>query len=79
MKIVNMFMSDNFDVTDPYLAEMLRLYSLIKAGIINITYNDYEMMSERDIVYLLAIADADMTAQEIKNKSKIFIQGVFNK
>jgi hypothetical protein len=79
MKIVKMFITDNFIINDPYLAEMLRLYSLIKAGIVNITYSDYENMNERDIAYLMTIAEADISAQEIKSKGIAFIQGAPNK
>lgn len=79
MKIVKMFITDNFSINDPYLAEMLRLYSLIKAGIVNITYSDYENMNERDIAYLMTIAEADISAQEIKSKGIAFIQGAPNK
>ncbi len=79
MKIIKMFITDNFSINDSYLAEMLRLYSLIKAGIVNITYSDYENMRERDLVYLMTIADADISAQEIKNKNMAFIQGASNK
>ncbi len=79
MKIVKMFITDNFSIDDPYLAEMLRLYSLIKTGIVNITYSDYENMNERDIAYLMTIAEADINAQEIRSKGIAFIQGVSNK
>jgi hypothetical protein len=79
MKIVKMFITDNFIINDPYLAEMLRLYSLIKAGIVNITYSDYENMNERDIAYLMTIAEADISAQEIRSKGIAFIKGAPNK
>jgi hypothetical protein len=79
MKIVKMFITDNFSINDPYLTEMFKLYSLIKAGIVNITYSDYENMSERDIAYLMTIAEADISAQEIKSKGTAFIQGALNK
>ncbi len=79
MKIVKMFITDNFSINDPYLAEMFKLYSLIKSGIVNITYSDYENMSERDIAYLMTIAEADISAQEIKSKGTAFIQGALNK
>jgi len=61
---------------DPYILDMFRLYSLIKLGIVSITYNDYESMNERDIIHIMAIAEADITAQELKNKSKAFMEGI---
>ncbi len=72
---MKIFLTDSTP-TDPYILDMLRLYSLIKLGIVSITYNDYESMNERDIIHIMAIAEADITAQEVKNKSKAFMEGI---
>lgn len=73
MGIIQAFLNDNFQINDPYTAEILRLYFLIKAGIVNITYGEYEGMRERDIAYLTAVAEADAIASDLKSKERRFM------
>ncbi|MEM0367251.1 MAG: hypothetical protein QW383_01975 [Candidatus Nitrosocaldus sp.] len=73
MNIMQAFLTDNFQIDDPYTADMLRLYSLIKAGIVNITYKEYEDMKERDVVYLTTIAETEAIANDVKNKERQFV------
>lgn len=73
MNIMQAFLTDNFQIDDPYIIDMLRLYSLIKAGIVNITYREYEDMRERDIIYLATITEADIITNDVKSKAKQFV------
>lgn len=73
MNIMQAFLTDNFQINDPYTIDMLRLYSLIKAGIVNITYREYEEMKERDVIYLTTITEADIITNEINSKANQFV------